>query len=161
MLSFESWMACRISSRNLRRDSQDGVIKVFTLPHFQIWLIENPINWNLDLVLTMWVLSGCNFSPMHFNHSSKNVWACSMTSLHWWSRTKLLTYLTNIRVGFLGCAFSAHTLKVVSIPRRAMLASSGKKIMPQVPIFMISMYWGLFPNLVMMSALSQAFYVFG
>jgi len=72
-------MARRISSRNLRQDSRDEVIKVFTLPHFQIWLIENPINWNLDLVLTIWVLSGCNFSPMHFNHSPKNVWACSMT----------------------------------------------------------------------------------
>ncbi len=40
---FESWMACRISSRN---HQQDGIIKVFTMPHFQIWLIENPINWN-------------------------------------------------------------------------------------------------------------------
>ncbi len=30
-------------------------------------------------MLTIWVLSGCNFSPMHFNHSSKNVWTCSMT----------------------------------------------------------------------------------
>jgi hypothetical protein len=49
-------------------------------------------------------------------------------------------YLTNIEMGFLGCVFSAHSLKAVSIPWKAMLASSGKKIMPQVPIFMISMY---------------------
>jgi len=38
-----------------------------------------------------------------------------------------------ILANFLGCAFNAHSLKVVSIPWKAMLASGGKKIIPQMP----------------------------